>query len=197
MPRTDTPEGPPVQKKVTPRGPSKETLELGRECLDLLAQGVQRHLLHEVLHVTPKRVDHALGVMWQQGVAAGGGSPRRAHRAVSRRPIEVPGGWQWQDAAACRGLPAELFFGTDGERGEEKGAREQEAKAFCARCPVEAECGEFAAGGPNPAAWQRYGIWAGLNEEERAKLRKKQMKTASNERARQRAQELGNEEAVA
>lgn len=74
----------------------------------------------------------------------------------------------WQDRAACRGEDLDLFFGLDGERGPVREAREAGAKAICARCPVKLQCGNYAIGNA-----ERYGIWAGLNEEERAAERRR------------------------
>lgn len=187
MPPNDTPEGPPGQKVYPKRGPSKETLELGQTCLDLIADGVERSLLADRLHVTRKRVDHALRVMRQQAAAAAGEEPpRRPRKAVARRPVEVPGGWTWQEDAACWGEPVEFFFGPEGERAQERYQREREAKAVCALCPVRTECLDFSIGGTVPAgSWQQYGLYGGLTEDERAAERRKRMKAASNQRLRE------------
>jgi len=191
MPSTDTPEGPPVQKKIPKRGPSKETLDLGQRCHALITQGVERHLLAERLHVTRKRVDHALRVMRQQAAAAAGEEPpRRAHRVVSRQPLEVPGGWRWQEDAACWGEPISLFFGPDGELAAERHQRELEAKEVCAGCSVRTECLDFSIGGAVPVGqWQKYGLYGNMTEDERAQERRRRMKSASNQRIRDRQQE--------
>lgn len=52
-----------------------------------------------------------------------------------------------------------------GERGEERSAREQEAKEVCARCPVRTECLGHALRVQEP-----YGVWGGLTEDERRAL---------------------------
>ena len=200
MPRTDTPEGPPVQKKIPKRGPSKETLELGQTCLNLIAKGVERHLLAERLHVTRKRVDHALRTMRQQAAAAAGEEPpRRASRIVPPKPLDVPGGWRWQEDAACWGEPISLFFGPDGELAAERHQREQEAKAVCDGCSVRTECLDFSIGGGlSAASWQKYGLWGNLTQDERAAERRKRMKRASNGRIKDRAkQEQSGEEETA
>ena len=74
----------------------------------------------------------------------------------------------WQFRAACRGEESALFFAPNYfERREQKEAREAKAKAICARCPVRAECLEYALRIREP-----HGIWGGLNElERRAMLR--------------------------
>ena len=78
--------------------------------------------------------------------------------------------WQdnidWQDRALCRGANADLFFAPHHlEKKEERDAREAQAKAVCARCPVRQECLEFAL-----AVREPHGIWGGLNETERRRL---------------------------
>jgi WhiB family redox-sensing transcriptional regulator len=72
----------------------------------------------------------------------------------------------WQDQALCRGANADLFFAPHHlERKEEREAREAQAKAVCARCPVRRQCLEFALSVREP-----HGIWGGLNETERRSL---------------------------
>ena len=70
----------------------------------------------------------------------------------------------WRDEAACRGMDVQLFFGPDGEAWPERKIRENKAKAVCASCPVRARCLGYALGNSI-----RYGIWGGLDEEERAR----------------------------
>jgi WhiB family redox-sensing transcriptional regulator len=74
----------------------------------------------------------------------------------------------WQDRAACRGMDALLFFGPDAEPRPEREIREAKAKAVCALCPVQAQCLDYALGQSI-----RYGIWGGLDEEERARKRRR------------------------
>lgn len=69
----------------------------------------------------------------------------------------------WQNDALCRGSNADLFFPPQHmETKEERAAREAQAKAVCARCPVRKQCLEFAL-----AVREPHGIWGGLNEIER------------------------------
>ena len=49
----------------------------------------------------------------------------------------------------------------------EKGGTTKEAKKVCQRCPVREPCLDYAM-----AAGERYGVWGGLSERERRKLRK-------------------------
>jgi len=74
----------------------------------------------------------------------------------------------WQDAAACREHSNILFFGEEGESELEKQAREARAKTVCARCPVSDPCLEFAM-----ETNQKYGIWGGLTDKERASLKRR------------------------
>jgi WhiB family redox-sensing transcriptional regulator len=80
----------------------------------------------------------------------------------------------WQDAAACHDENLILFFGPDGERQPEREIRERKAKAVCAECPVRAECLNYALSRP-----EKYGVWGGLNEEERAAERRRRMRRAN------------------
>ena len=64
----------------------------------------------------------------------------------------------WRTFAACRGLPAAMFYPTtDAAAGK--------ALAVCARCPVRAVCEQHAL-----AAGEEYGIWGGRTETERARV---------------------------
>ena len=72
---------------------------------------------------------------------------------------------EWRDRAACRDTSPELFFpiGTTGVALDQIDA----AKRVCGQCPVASECLEFAL-----ATNQEAGVWGGLTEEERRRLRK-------------------------
>ncbi len=72
----------------------------------------------------------------------------------------------WQDRAACRGPHTSLFFPPSHfERKDDKEARESQAKAICAACPVRKPCLAYALRIREP-----HGIWGGLNEVERRAL---------------------------
>jgi WhiB family transcriptional regulator, redox-sensing transcriptional regulator len=73
--------------------------------------------------------------------------------------------------AACRGMEAPLFFGPDDETRPEREIREAKAKAVCQRCPVREQCLDFALGNS-----VRYGIWGGLNQEERSRERRRRVR---------------------
>jgi WhiB family redox-sensing transcriptional regulator len=75
----------------------------------------------------------------------------------------------WQEDASCRELSNILFFGEDvGESELERQAREAHAKAVCQRCPVIEPCLEF-----SMETNQKYGIWGGLTDKERASLKRR------------------------
>ncbi len=72
----------------------------------------------------------------------------------------------WRLWAACRTVDTAVFFSPDAERGRAREAREARAKAICAHCPVIRECAIYAL-----TAGERYGVWGGLSEQDRAALR--------------------------
>jgi WhiB family redox-sensing transcriptional regulator len=73
--------------------------------------------------------------------------------------------WNWQLAAACRGMDVEIFFHPASERRHQKQRRIDQAKVICNSCPVLEECRQHALRTREP-----YGIWGGLSEEERAEI---------------------------
>jgi WhiB family transcriptional regulator, redox-sensing transcriptional regulator len=81
---------------------------------------------------------------------------------------DAPDRLDWQDSAACRDYDNVLFFGEEGESELEKQGREARAKTVCQRCPVAEPCLEFAM-----ETNQKYGIWGGLTDKERASLKRR------------------------
>lgn len=72
----------------------------------------------------------------------------------------------WRELSACRGLDTGVFFPvTDEEAGP--------AKEICATCPVREECLEFAL-----LTRQEDGVWGGLTETERRRLRRRRREAA-------------------
>jgi WhiB family redox-sensing transcriptional regulator len=67
----------------------------------------------------------------------------------------------WQERALCAQTDPEAFF-------PEKGGSTREAKKVCVGCDVRSECLEYAL-----AKDERFGIWGGLSERERRKLKKR------------------------
>ncbi len=68
---------------------------------------------------------------------------------------------EWQERALCSQTDPEAFF-------PEKGGSTREAKRICSRCEVKSECLEYAL-----AHDERFGIWGGLSERERRKLKRR------------------------
>ena len=66
----------------------------------------------------------------------------------------------WQDRALCAKTDPEAFF-------PEKGGSTREAKKICTGCEVKAECLEYAL-----ANDERFGIWGGLSERERRRIKR-------------------------
>ncbi|MFF5261309.1 WhiB family transcriptional regulator [Actinomadura viridis] len=79
--------------------------------------------------------------------------------------------WTWQDKANCRGMDLKLFFGPEGERSQDRVAREKRAKLVCSGCPVRTKCLDAAM-----AEAPQHGVWGGLDADERAAERKRRMR---------------------
>ncbi|GAB3656425.1 WhiB family transcriptional regulator [Nocardioides korecus] len=71
---------------------------------------------------------------------------------------EGPG---WQERGLCAQTDPEAFF-------PEKGGSTREAKKVCLTCDVRQDCLEYALEND-----ERFGIWGGLSERERRKLKKR------------------------
>jgi WhiB family redox-sensing transcriptional regulator len=84
---------------------------------------------------------------------------------TERLPLPIVDNWDWQSAAACRGMDSEMFFHPPAERARGRRARIQAAKAVCTNCPVMAQCLDHAL-----AVREPYGVWGGCSEDERAKM---------------------------
>ncbi len=72
-------------------------------------------------------------------------------------PDEEPA---WMKRALCAQVDPEAFF-------PERGGSTREAKRICAGCDVRAECLEYAL-----VHDERFGIWGGLSERERRRIRR-------------------------
>jgi WhiB family transcriptional regulator, redox-sensing transcriptional regulator len=66
----------------------------------------------------------------------------------------------WQERALCAQTDPEAFF-------PEKGGSTREAKRVCGGCEVRAECLGYALEND-----ERFGIWGGLSERERRRLKR-------------------------
>ncbi|MCW2542646.1 MAG: WhiB family transcriptional regulator [Frankiales bacterium] len=79
---------------------------------------------------------------------------------VVSAPAEDDGQLSWQDQALCAQTDPEAFF-------PEKGGSTREAKRICVGCEVKQECLEYAL-----MQDERFGIWGGLSERERRRLKR-------------------------
>lgn len=80
---------------------------------------------------------------------------RRATEADEDNPLS------WQTDALCAQTDPEAFF-------PEKGGSTRDAKRICTTCDVRDECLEYALQND-----ERFGIWGGLSERERRKLKRR------------------------
>ena len=78
-----------------------------------------------------------------------------------RQPAEVDDPLAWQADALCAQTDPEAFF-------PEKGGSTRDAKRVCASCEVRDQCLEYAL-----QNGERFGIWGGLSERERRKLKRR------------------------
>ncbi|GGL08611.1 hypothetical protein GCM10011588_23710 [Nocardia jinanensis] len=115
------------------------------------------------------RTDSTAGAA--QGVAAEygwSGTDRSERESAPRLSLIVTGfdemfgsiEEQWQERALCAETDPEAFF-------PEKGGSTREAKRICLGCEVRDECLEYAL-----AHDERFGIWGGLSERERRRLKR-------------------------
>jgi WhiB family redox-sensing transcriptional regulator len=79
----------------------------------------------------------------------------RSHEDDEEDPLS------WQSDALCAQTDPEAFF-------PEKGGSTRDAKKICTSCEVRAQCLQYALEND-----ERFGIWGGLSERERRKLRKR------------------------
>ncbi|MDR2999118.1 WhiB family transcriptional regulator [Microbacterium sp. NPDC057659] len=78
-----------------------------------------------------------------------------------RQPEEDDNALAWQADALCAQVDPEAFF-------PEKGGSTRDAKRICSSCDVRGECLEYALNND-----ERFGIWGGLSERERRKLKRR------------------------
>jgi WhiB family redox-sensing transcriptional regulator len=100
-----------------------------------------------------------------EGITTGPVRVSRVERAKAVRELYLLDGdaeeMGWQERALCAQTDPEAFF-------PEKGGSTREAKRVCLTCDVRNECLEYALGHD-----ERFGIWGGLSERERRKLKKR------------------------
>ena len=78
----------------------------------------------------------------------------------------------WQREANCLGVHPDLFF-------PERGASTREAKEVCRGCVVREACLEFALNNG-----EKFGIWGGMSERERRRIRRARAPPAPRRRQR-------------
>lgn len=78
-----------------------------------------------------------------------------------RQPVIDDNPLSWQTDSLCAQTDPEAFF-------PEKGGSTRDAKKICSSCEVRTQCLEYALEND-----ERFGIWGGLSERERRKLRKR------------------------
>jgi WhiB family transcriptional regulator, redox-sensing transcriptional regulator len=108
-------------------------------------------------------------IMWNVLDDDLGGFPSDAGRPVEAVAPVLPlfgevvddGLMGWQERALCAQTDPEAFF-------PEKGGSTREAKKVCTGCEVRSECLEYALEHD-----ERFGIWGGLSERERRKLKRR------------------------
>jgi WhiB family transcriptional regulator, redox-sensing transcriptional regulator len=80
--------------------------------------------------------------------------------------LSAAGSTDWQQHGLCRAEDSNVFFApAHFEHKPEREAREARAKAICARCPVRAECLDWALETREP-----FGVWGGYSETERKQI---------------------------
>lgn len=83
------------------------------------------------------------------------------HRPTSQEVgLSLPPMPEWMDEGLCSQTDPEAFF-------PEKGGSTKSAKRVCMSCDVRSQCLEYAFDHD-----ERFGIWGGLSERERRKLKK-------------------------
>jgi len=105
--------------------------------------------------------EHRTGATGAAPVAVETGVPGRTGVADAFLPVLDAEDQGWQEKALCAETDPEAFF-------PEKGGSTREAKKICTGCEVRSECLEYALSND-----ERFGIWGGLSERERRRLRRR------------------------
>lgn len=82
------------------------------------------------------------------------------HRFEELTPEPQPHTSSWREAGLCAQTDPEVFF-------PDKGGSTTSARAVCQSCDVRQQCLEYAL-----AHDERFGIWGGLSERERRRLKR-------------------------
>jgi WhiB family redox-sensing transcriptional regulator len=106
---------------------------------------------------------------------------------TTREPADL----SWQNRAACNGTNVNLFYGSTTEgsreyppetRDRETRDRETRAKSFCRDCPVRTACLQYALD-----TGEKFGIWGGLDPDERKRYRRNKSERQRQARRKQAA----------
>ena len=114
-----------------------------------------QHLIGAIGPFPHTNIDPASG-----GTTEFGARPHLSLVPDSMEPAEEPADSDWQERALCAQTDPEAFF-------PEKGGSTREAKRICLGCEVKDACLESAL-----ANDERFGIWGGLSERERRRLKR-------------------------
>ena len=107
--------------------------------------------------------DQLLGSLGEPRIATGSAHldfAARAHLSAIDLTTMPGDEDQWQERALCAQTDPEAFF-------PEKGGSTREAKRICLGCEVKDSCLDYAL-----ANDERFGIWGGLSERERRRLKR-------------------------
>ena len=91
----------------------------------------------------------------------------------------IPGyaAYSWSALLGPRGVPAEVFFTAESDKGHRRDAHEENAKKICRGCPVLQHCRDYAVAADEP-----YGIWGATTPQERRALRRSPIPSPSSHR---------------
>lgn len=112
-------------------------------------------------HKAKRTPRHALGAKKKATIIE---RPRAAQARRLPQPYSLVAPGPWEKEAACKDRPTSMFFADVTTY----------AKAVCATCPVKQQCLQFAL-----EVNERFGVWGGKTERERAALRRKRRKEAA------------------
>lgn len=113
--------------------------------------------------------------------------PRIPHPTDHRSP---PRAHHWSDDAACAGAETAAFFPV-GKGGMPASVLASYAKEICGRCSVRADCLGHAM-----SFREDYGVWGGLDEDERADLLRQARRAAEKQRRKEREQQKEKDDAT-
>lgn len=95
-------------------------------------------------------------------------------------PDNLPRPYHWSQDAACSGKDTEQFY-PSGANGVPTKMEAEYAKSLCMPCPVRSACLAHALTRP-----EHYGVWGGMDEEERAELLRMARRAAERKRRQER-----------